>query len=581
MSADGTSTETGSVGQPRLLNDRYELGEVIGHGGMAEVHEGRDRRLGRRVAIKLLRSDLARDPAFHARFQREAQSSAALNHPNIVAVYDTGETDVHGVAVPYIVMEYVDGTTLRDMLKSGHRFLPERALEIAGGVLAALDYSHRHGTIHRDIKPGNVMLTRTGQVKVVDFGIARAVADSAATMTQTSAVLGTAQYLSPEQARGEVVDARSDLYSTGCLLYELFTGRPPFMGDSPVSVAYQHVRENPVPPSQINPDVTPAADAVVLRALAKSPDARYQTAADMHADVDRAAAGTPVLAVPLQPVEPSESTQVIPAIPPAAAAVTPPPKSRSRTTWFLLLALAVVGALALALFLGRSLFSSQQQVRVPDVAGLTKTQATQELTSRGLAVGSTTSETSDQPADTVLRTSPPANQLVAKNTVVDLVLSSGPEKVAVPTLVGLSQSQAVQAINQAGLVLGALNSQDSDKPVGTVISVNPPEGTAVDKGSSVDLTISSGKVAVPNVVGQTEAAARAAIVNAGFDPVVLTQESPTDKAGTVIAQSPTAGTLLQQGRTVTITVATAPPSPSPSATPSATATTTPSPSATP
>ena len=581
MSTDGTPTDAGNVGQPRLLSDRYQLGEVIGRGGMAEVHEGRDLRLGRRVAIKLLRSDLARDPAFHTRFQREAQSSAALNHPNIVAVYDTGETDVHGVAVPYIVMEFVDGTTLRDMLKSGHRFLPERALEIGSGVLAALDYSHRHGIIHRDIKPGNVMLSRTGQVKVVDFGIARAVADSAATMTQTSAVLGTAQYLSPEQARGEVVDARSDLYSAGCLLYELFTGRPPFMGDSAVSVAYQHVRENPVPPSQLNPDVSPAADAVVLRALAKSPDARYQSAADMRADVDRAAAGTPLLAVPVQPVDSTESTQVIPAVLPAAVpAAAPPRKDRSRTTWFVLLALAVVGALALALFLGRSLFSSQQQVRVPDLAGLTKTQATQELNNRGLALGATTAETSDQPADTVLRSSPPANQLVSKNTVVDLVLSAGPEKVAVPTLVGLSQTQAVQAINQANLVLGALNTQDSDKPVGTVIAVNPPEGTAVDKGSSVDLTISSGKVAVPNVVGQTEAAARAALTNAGFDPVVVTQESATDTAGTVLAQSPTAGTLLQQGRTVTITVATAPtpsPTPTPTATPTATATPTPTP----
>src|SRR5690348_1810986 len=255
--------------EPRRLGGRYELGAVLGRGGMAEVYLAHDSRLGRTVAVKTLRADLARDPSFQARFRREAQSAASLNHPTIVAVYDTGETDVHGVAVPYIVMEFVDGTTLRDLLKSGHRFTPERAAEITEGTLTALDYSHRHGIIHRDIKPGNVMLTRAGQVKVMDFGIARAVADSAATMTQTSAVLGTAQYLSPEQARGEVVDSRSDLYSTGCLLYELLTGRPPFVGDSPVSVAYQHVREMPAPPSSLEPDIPPLVDAVVMKSLQK------------------------------------------------------------------------------------------------------------------------------------------------------------------------------------------------------------------------------------------------------------------------------------------------------------------------
>ena len=286
------------MSETRRLGDRYELGEPLGRGGMAEVLEGRDLRLGRRVAVKILRPDLAKDPAFQSRFRREAQSAASLNHPNIVAVYDTGE-DILGdesasVVVPYIVMEYVDGQTLRQLLASGRRLLPERALEITAGVLAALDYSHRHGIVHRDIKPANVMLTRTGDVKVMDFGIARALADASATMTAASAVMGTAQYLSPEQARGEVVDARSDLYSTGCLLYELLTGRPPFTGDSPVSVAYQHVSENPLPPSQVDPAVPPALDALVMKSLAKSPDDRYQTAADFRSDVEPAIAGMPV-----------------------------------------------------------------------------------------------------------------------------------------------------------------------------------------------------------------------------------------------------------------------------------------------
>jgi len=273
----------------RLFGGRYELDGVVGRGGMAEVHRARDILLDRVVAIKILRADLARDQIFQARFVREAQSAASLNHPSIVAVYDTGEDMATGLPVPYLVMEYVDGRTVRDLLQEDHRLLPERSLEIIDGVLRALDYSHQAGIVHRDIKPGNVMVTRNGDVKVMDFGIARAMSD--ADDTEVGQVIGTSQYLSPEQARGERVDSRSDLYSTGCLLYELLTGRPPFTGDSPVAIAYQHVRENPVPPSRVDPDVPPWADAIVLKAMAKSPAGRYQTAGDMRADLQRAASG--------------------------------------------------------------------------------------------------------------------------------------------------------------------------------------------------------------------------------------------------------------------------------------------------
>src|SRR6201993_4119532 len=248
--------------QPRLLGDRYELDGVVGRGGMAEVYRARDLRLDRTVAVKTLRADLARDQTFQARFRREAQSAASLNNPSIVAVYDTGEDPASGV--PFIVMEFVDGRTVRDLLIEGHRLLPERTLEIVSGVLRALEYSHQAGIVHRDIKPGNVMVTRNGDVKVMDFGIARAMSDAQATMTQTAQVIGTAQYLSPEQARGERVDTRSDLYSPGCLMYELLVGRPPFTGDSPVAIAYQHVRENPIPPSRLDPAIPPWADAIVL-----------------------------------------------------------------------------------------------------------------------------------------------------------------------------------------------------------------------------------------------------------------------------------------------------------------------------
>ncbi len=280
--------------QPRLLGGRYELDGVVGRGGMAEVYRARDLRLDRIVAVKTLREDLARDQTFQARFRREAQSAASLNHPSIVAVYDTGEDTTPTSHVPFIVMEYVDGRTIRDLLRDDRRLLPERALEITDGVLRALDYSHRHNIVHRDIKPGNVMLNRQGEIKVMDFGIARALSDAQATMTQTAQVIGTAQYLSPEQARGERVDSRSDLYSVGCLLYELLTGRPPFTGDSPVAIAYQHVRENPVPPSRVDPELPAWADPIVLRAMAKDPGERYQTAAEMRSDIQRALSGYPV-----------------------------------------------------------------------------------------------------------------------------------------------------------------------------------------------------------------------------------------------------------------------------------------------
>ena len=308
--------------QPRLVGGRYELGDLIGYGGMAEVHRGRDVRLGRDVAIKVLRADLARDPSFLNRFRREAQSAAGLNHPSIVSVYDTGEdVGAEGTTQPYIVMEYVEGRTLRDILKTEGRLPPRRAMEIVADVSAALDFSHRAGLVHRDVKPANVMITHSGAVKVMDFGIARAVADNSATVTQTANVIGTAQYLSPEQARGESVDARSDVYSTGCLLYELVTGVPPFQGDSPVAVAYQHVRENPSMPSSRVPGLPRALDSIVMKALAKNPQNRYQSAGEMRSDLQRALANQPVSAESV--MTDAERTQFI--------ARTPPPPVCSRT----------------------------------------------------------------------------------------------------------------------------------------------------------------------------------------------------------------------------------------------------------
>src|SRR5919107_1035104 len=313
MADTPTGQVPGQVPGPHRVGGRYELGELLGRGGRAEVRKGTDVRLGRTVAVKRLRTDLASDASFQARFRREAQSAASLNHTAIVSVYDTGEepaSDGTNVSQPYIVMEYVAGRTLRDILREGRKILPERALEITSGVLAALDYSHRAGIIHRDIKPGNVMLTPSGDVKVMDFGIARAVSDASNTMTQTAAVVGTAQYLSPEQARGETVDSRSDVYSTGCQLYELLTGRPPFVGDSPVSVAYQHVREQAPPPSSLDEDLPPEVDAIVMKALTKRIEDRYQSAAAMRADIERYLAGHPIQAPAVAPIP--ADTQYVP-----------------------------------------------------------------------------------------------------------------------------------------------------------------------------------------------------------------------------------------------------------------------------
>ena len=553
----------------RMLGDRYQIGEVIGRGGMAEVHEGRDLRLGRRVAVKILRPDLARDPSFQARFRREAQSAAALNHPNIVAVYDTGEDTLMGegetaVIVPYIVMEYVDGMTLRQLLASGRRLLPERALEISAGVLSALDYAHRHGIVHRDIKPANVMLTRTGDVKVMDFGIARAMNDTnTANMTAAQSVMGTAQYLSPEQARGEVVDARSDLYSASVLLYELLTGKPPFTGDSPVSIAYQHVSEMPTPPSQVDPGVTPEIDAVVLRALAKSPDDRYQTAAEFRADVERAIAGSPVTAaVPMITID--QTQQLTPV---AAAGIQHQPtyrgksKTGRRIGFTIISIVAIVGAILGAVLIARFVFGAAtvNKVQVPNLDGLTIEQATNALDDFQLRLGAQTPEVSDRPSGTIIAQQPAAGETLEQNQAVNVTISGGLEQATVPQLVGLTSLDSVRlALSDANLQLGTIKEKASSQPTGYVLAQDPPEGTQVEAGSMISISVSSGQVRVPAVIGVSEAQARSDLVQVGLDAQVVKQSDDTVAPGTVLAQSPLPGTAVDRGTLVTITVAIAP-----------------------
>lgn len=564
----------------RMLGDRYEIGEVIGRGGMAEVHEARDLRLGRRVAIKILRPDLAKDSTFQARFRREAQSAASLNHPNIVAVYDTGEdtlVDENGnaVIVPYIVMEYVDGMTLRQLLASGRRLLPERALEITAGVLSALDYAHRHGIVHRDIKPANVMLTRTGEVKVMDFGIARALNDTGTTMTSAQAVMGTAQYLSPEQARGEVVDARSDLYSTGVVLYELLTGKPPFVGESAVAIAYQHVSEMPIPPSQVDPGVSQEIDAVDLRALAKRVEDRYQTAAEFRADVERAIAGAPVTAA--VPAIVAEHTTVMPIVEAAGASDGGGPSRAAKTGrsagFWILSVMAIAAAIIGALFIGRFLIGdgTTSRVNVPNLDGLTVEQAEETLTQFELRLGAITPEVSDRPDGTIIAQQPAAGEMLEQGQAVNVTISAGREQAVVPQLLALPSIEAVRiALADANLQLGSITERDSNQPAGYVLGQDPPEGTLLDVGSSVDIEVSSGLSPVPNVVGAREAQARSDLAQAGFEVQVVEQESAQFAAGVVLAQSPQAGTELARGSLVTITVSVAappPPTPEPTFTP--------------
>ena len=588
--------EDSMTDQPRILGGRYEIGRVIGRGGMALVSQARDLRLGRDVAVKELRIDLAGDPTFQERFRREAQAAAGLNHPNIVAVYDTGEeldpqTRTH---VPYIVMELVEGRTLRDILREGRPILPQRALEFTAGVLDALAYSHKAGIIHRDIKPANVMLTTTGTVKVMDFGIARAVSDTSSTMTQTAAVIGTAQYLSPEQARGESVDARSDIYSTGCLLYELLVGRPPFQGDSPVSVAYQHVRERPVPPSQLDPEVTSAMDAVVLKALAKNPDDRYATAEDMRDDVTRILEGRPVMATPPlagvggttvnQPTEVlatvssplPPASEVAPEEDAAAVAEEEKPKSRARLWWTIaIVALVVIGAIATFLLMQQR-DAGPKQIQVPPLTNQTQAQAESSLQALGLMpVVENFNGSNDATVGRVTQTDPVAGTTVSEGSKVTLRVNVGPKMIQIPTgLTGLAFDDAKQRLVSAGFNAASITPVEAqDEPstakAGSVVKVSPAEGSQAAATDIITVSVATGRASVPYVRGMTYDNAVAELKTAGFTKITREDQVSSDpdlSPGQVITTRPGADTRLDKTATVTIIVAKAASSPSPSPT---------------
>lgn len=594
---------------PRVLAGRYEVGELIGRGGMAEVHIGHDTRLGRTVAIKVLRSDLARDPSFLARFRREAQAAAALNHPSIVAVYDTGE-DVHHdsqggeVHVPFIVMEYVEGHTVRDILHDGAAVPIEEAVEITVGVLSALEYSHHAGIVHRDIKPANVMITPTGAVKVMDFGIARAMADSASTMTQTHAVIGTAQYLSPEQARGEQVDTRSDLYSTGCVLFELLTGRPPFQGDSPVAVAYQHVGQAPQRPSEIATDVPDVLDRITLKALTKDRDQRYSTAAEFRADLDAAMRGGQVAAPMIgggvgmggaattvmmgpatgqyPPYGGAGATQVMAPMGNAPVAGAPwggpagpttpgggfpgpggpggraPQRQETDTKKTLLWTLVGIAAAALvAIVIFMLMQQGTEQVRVPTLtAGMTTAEAEAAIKEVGLVPVLTVDPEATVEQDTVTGvTDPPAGEEVEEGSDVLVYYAGQPGSATIPDVSGQTREAATTALEARGFTVNAVPTAENHASIkkDLVIKTDPGAGATVSTDTAITLFVSTGKVTVPDVTGDAEDDARRTLQDLGLQVDTRTVESE-EPVGTVVEQNPPAGDV-DQGSRITLGIA--------------------------
>ncbi|MGK9148354.1 Stk1 family PASTA domain-containing Ser/Thr kinase [Plantibacter flavus] len=556
----------------RLLAGRYVVGDLIGRGGMSNVFRGVDTKLGRTVAIKVLKSTLATDPAFRSRFRQEAQAASRMAHPTIVRVYDAGEERVkdgsgHDLIEPFIVMEYVEGRMLKDLIAEGPVESAE-AVRIANSILTALEYSHRAGVVHRDIKPGNVMITKDGDVKVTDFGIARAVSDSSTTVAQTTAILGTAAYFSPEQAKGETVDARTDLYSTGVVLFEMLTGKAPFRGDTAVAVAYQHVSERPVKPSSINPKVSPALDQVVLRALAKDRFERYQSAVEFREDLDEAGAGH----VPVRrddhdslfgpsPTAASSTEQAIRQLTSDDTVVRT--QRRPPVVWIW----AAIAGIAVILFslvfwvvqLPPATSISTDSREVPDLVDATWESANSTIEQLDLIPTKFDEASSDYAAGHVIRTEPPGGTTVTKSTQIKVYVSTGREQIAVPDVTNQSSEAAWAAITAAGFAQGSVTRENSPTvPAGVVLRTDPAAGTSSDKGTTINIVVSSGNVTLTDVEGQPLLDATNYLQDATRQFVVQPQADATCKAAAgdpVTSMSPGPGDVPQKS-VITLTYCT-------------------------
>lgn len=591
-----------------LAGGRYTVGELIGHGGMAQVHIGTDTRLGRTVAIKIMRSDLAEDSIFLTRFRREARAVAQLNNPNIVSIYDSGEEQLEDAAgntvqVPYIVMEYIKGQTLRDIIQVNGSLSPQDAEQVMIGVLNALDYSHRMGIIHRDIKPGNIMISDQGTVKVMDFGIARAMDDSSATMTQNQGVVGTAQYLSPEQARGEQVGAKSDLYSAGCVLYEMLTGKPPFTGDSAVAIAYQHVSETATPISTLIPGIDKRWDSIVAKAMAKDTENRYADAAAFRQDiVTLAHGGMPIAANahPLTDLSKTSQAQDVPqtaAMPqasveqtstlstgslpaaygPAAAdsasgaaagtstralARKEEQDKKKRRNIIIISVILGIAALAAIMFGIWFAYNSQNNlVSVPTIdSSMSASTAKETIESAGLHFQQETDDNSSEPRGTFTRQDPTGGTRVAKGSTVRVWFSSGPKARTIPNVKGMTQQAATSALTSAGFKVSSVATENSATvEKDHVTRTDPASGTRQPQGTSVILYISTGQTTVPTgLVGKSRSEAVRQLNNNGFNTNIMQENSDSVAAGNVTRVNPAEGSTVSQGATITVYISSGP-----------------------
>jgi eukaryotic-like serine/threonine-protein kinase len=565
-----------------IFNGRYELHRRLGRGGMAEVYLARDQLLDRPVAVKVLFPALATDAGFVERFRREAQAAANLQHPNIVSVFDWGEAN----GTYFIVMEYVEGHTLAEMLRDEHRLHPDRAAEITSDIAAALGFAHRNRVVHRDVKPGNVLITREGGVKVADFGIARALSDTSdQNLTKTGSVMGTATYFSPEQARGAPVDPRSDLYSLGCVLYEMITGQPPFAGDSAVAIAYKHVQENPVPPRHVDGSLPETLEAITLKCLAKNPSNRYPTAQDLRADLRRYLSGSRILAEPVlaPPVDPGATSMMAPTGYDQTALVAGPVGYQGRTDgydqyddgygdygedqpkrskWFLAALVILLVVLAGLLFLlARNVNSNNdpevETIAVPYVVGQPFDQADAALRAEGFEVERVDEVSADVPANNVISQDPAPPDEAEEGSTVTLTVSTGPEAVQVPDVRNMTQQEATAALSDLGLNANVVPEENNEVEEGRVFEQDPAAGAEAAPGSQVTIKVSSGSgtIAVPQVAGMPEAQARATLADAGFPNITTRQEASQDiPPGSVISSEPQQGAEVSADTTITLVV---------------------------